>query len=105
MLAPVLLCSLELSHLYDVVSCSIAQVSAPDLRPHVPAVEGAGGELESAHVKHHVGDGRDAVPAVTKVSEPVVPVTGKPCEGCEQVCVYVCVCVCVCVRVCLHVLK
>lgn len=62
------------SYLQNIQSVGVAEVPAPDLGAHVPAVEGVGGELYASTVEPHAGDGREGVPAEVQLFEPIVPV-------------------------------
>ena len=56
--------------LYDVVSVRVAEVPGPDLSAHVPAVEGAGRELDTATVEHQGGHRGEREPLEAEFSEP-----------------------------------
>lgn len=49
-------------YLKYVVSRAVTEVSDTDLGPHVPAAEGAGGELQSSDLQQHARHGRKAIP-------------------------------------------
>lgn len=59
-------------YLQDVVTLDVAEVPDPDLRAHVPAIEGAPWELKAAHLKQHVGHGWQGVPLQLQLLEPLV---------------------------------
>lgn len=52
----------------------ITEIPGPDLCTHVPAVEGACGELEATRLQQHVGHGRQGIPLQLQLPEPFVPV-------------------------------
>lgn len=60
-------------YLQDVVSRVVAIVADADLCAHVPAAEGAGGELQAANLQQHVGHCGEAVPLQAQVLEPLKP--------------------------------
>lgn len=64
-------------YLQNVVARAVAEVPHADLRAHVPAAEGAAGELQATDLQQHVGDRREAVPLQVQVLEPLVPARSK----------------------------
>lgn len=60
-------------YLQDVVALNITEVPDPNLRAHVPAVEGAPWELKATHLKQHVGHCRQGVPLQLQLPEPLIP--------------------------------
>lgn len=60
-------------HLQDVVAGVVAVVADADLRAHVPATEGAGGELQAPDLQEHVGNGWQPIPLQPQVLKPLKP--------------------------------
>lgn len=62
----------ENSHLYNIQTVAVTEISASNLSTHIPPVKGSTGKFQPATVQSHPGNGRESIPAKPQVFEPVV---------------------------------
>lgn len=60
-------------YLQYVIAGRVTEVPHADLRAHVPATEGTGGELQAADLQHHVWDSWEGVPFQSQLFKPLIP--------------------------------